>query len=42
MGRPAEAMKCYQQALQLKPDDARIKARLKALGAPADVTSPAN
>jgi Flp pilus assembly protein TadD len=42
LGRVAEAMKCYQAALQLKPDDPKIEAKLQALGAPANLKSPAN
>jgi cytochrome c-type biogenesis protein CcmH/NrfG len=32
-GQTAEAVRCYQEALRLKPDDPKIKARLQALGA---------
>jgi Flp pilus assembly protein TadD len=42
LGRIDEAAKCYQAALRLKPDDPKIKARLQALGAPANLNSPAN
>ena len=42
LGRTAEAAKCYQAALQLAPDDAGIKAKLQALGAPAQLKPPAN
>jgi protein O-GlcNAc transferase len=42
LGRMAEAVQCYQAALRLKPDDPRIKAKLQALGAPAQLTTPAN
>jgi cytochrome c-type biogenesis protein CcmH/NrfG len=38
--RPAEAVKCYQTALQLAPDDAKTKAKLQALGGPAELKSP--
>jgi Flp pilus assembly protein TadD len=31
-GQTAEAVNCYQAALRLAPDDARIRAKLQALG----------
>jgi hypothetical protein len=40
--RIAEAMECYQAALQLAPGDPRLRAKLQALGAPANLKSPAN
>jgi tetratricopeptide (TPR) repeat protein len=42
LGRKAEAEQCYRTALRLKPDDPKIKAKLQALGAPAQLTAPAN
>ena len=33
-GQTAEAVKCYQEALRLKPGDPQIKAKLQALGVP--------
>ena len=34
LGKPAEAIPCYQAALRLKPDDPGIKAKLQVLGVP--------
>ena len=33
-GQAAEAVRYYQEALRLNPGDAKIKAKLQALGAP--------
>ena len=42
LGRIDDAVKCYQAALRLKPGDPQIKARLQALGTPANLNTPAN
>ena len=34
LGKPDEAIPCYQAALRLKPGDPQIKAKLQALDAP--------
>jgi predicted TPR repeat methyltransferase len=33
-GQTTEAVRCYQEALRLKPGDLQIRAKLQALGAP--------
>ena len=36
LGQNSEAVECYQRALQLQPGNPQIRARLQALGAPAN------